>query len=140
MANSRYILLEFPSTAFPTQILSGILECTGAGKLPIIAHAERYDAFRHDPTLTEEALKLGARIQLNADSIMGKHGFFVKRFCHKLLKAEKVHFIASDAHDLRRRPPVLLPCYKRICKKYGEKYAKRIFWKNPRAILENKTL
>jgi protein-tyrosine phosphatase len=138
MAGSRYILLEFASTAFRSQILSGITECISAGKIPIIAHAERYNAFRNDPALTDDVLKLGARIQLNADSVMGKHGFFVKRFCHKLLKAEKVHFIASDAHDLRKRPPNLLPCYKRICKKYGEKYAKRLFRKNPRALIENK--
>lgn len=137
MADSRYMLLEFASTAFRSQILSGVIECLSAGKVPIIAHAERYNAFRQDSVLADEVLELGAYIQLNADSVMGRHGFGIKRFCHKLLKAEKVQFIASDAHDLQKRPPVLLPCYKRICKKYGEAYAKDIFWKNPRAIMEN---
>ena len=108
--------------------------------MPIIAHAERYSAFCYDPTLTDEVLKMGARIQLNADSVMGRHGLRVKRFCHRLLKAEQVHFIASDTHDLKRRTPNLLPCYKRICKKYGEKYAKRLFWKNPRALIENRKI
>ena len=137
MAASRYVLLEFSNTAFRTHIITGVLECLSAEKVPIIAHAERYGAFRQDPALTEEVLKLGALIQLNADSVMGKRGFGVKRFCRKLLKAEKVHFIASDAHDKKHRPPVLYACYKHICKKYGEKYAKAIFWKNPRAIIEN---
>lgn len=137
MTNSRYVLLEFASTAFRTQIISGIIQCLSAGKTPIIAHAERYSAFCHDPSLTDEVLKMGALIQLNADSVMGRYGLLVKRFCHRLLKAQKVHFIASDAHDPKRRPPNLLPCYKRICKKYGEKYAKRLFWRNPRALIEN---
>lgn len=140
MADSRYVLLEFASTAFRAQIISGIIQCISAEKVPIIAHAERYSAFLTDLSLVDEVLKMGAYIQLNADSVMGKHGFFVKRFCRKLLKAEKVHFIASDAHDPKRRPPNLLRCYNRICKKYGEKYAKRLFWRNPHAIIENKKI
>ena len=140
MADSRYVLLEFAPTAFRPQIISGIIQCLSVGKVPIIAHAERYNTFRNDPTLVDDVLKMGAYIQLNADSVMGKHGFFVKRFCHKLLKAEKVHFIASDAHDLKYRPPKLIRCYHRICKKYGETYAKRLFWRNPRAITENKKI
>ncbi len=137
LCNSRYVLLEFSPTAFRAQITTGIAECLTAGKVPIIAHAERYDVFRQDRSLTDDVIKLGALIQLNADSVMGKRGLGAKRFCHKLLKAEKVHFIASDAHDKKHRPPVLLPCYNKICKKYGEKYAKRLFWRNPRAIIEN---
>ena len=137
LCDSRYVLLEFSPTVFRSQIATGIAECLTAGKVPIIAHAERYDVFRQDRSLTDDVIKMGALIQLNADSVMGKRGFGVKRFCHKLLKAEKVHFIASDAHDMVRRRPVLLPCYNRICKKYGQKYAKRLFWHNPRAIIEN---
>ena len=137
LCDSRYVLLEFSPTAFPVLIKTGIIESLSAGKVPIIAHAERYDAFRVDRFLAEDAIKMGALIQLNADSVLGKRGLGTKRFCHKLLKAEMVHFIASDAHDRKRRPPVLLSCYNRICKKYGEKYAKRLFWRNPRAIIEN---
>ena len=137
LCDSRYVLLEFSPTAFPVLIKTGIVESLSAGKVPIIAHTERYDAFRADRSLAEDVIKMGALIQLNADSVLGKQGLGTKRFCHKLLKAEMVHFIASDAHDLKRRPPVLLPCYNHIYKKYGEKYAKRLFWRNPRAILEN---
>lgn len=137
LCNSRYVLLEFSPTVFRAQITTGIAECLTAGKVPIIAHAERYDVFRQDRSLSDDVIKLGALLQVNADSVMGRRGLGVKRLCHKLLKGEKVHFIASDAHDRNHRPPVLLPCYNKICKKYGEKYAKRLFWRNPRAIIEN---
>jgi protein-tyrosine phosphatase len=136
MCDSRYVLLEFASTAFRSHIVSAIRECEDIDKIPIIAHAERYDAFHQDASLVDEVLRMGARIQLNADSIMGKCGFRVKRLCHKLLKAKKVHFVASDAHDSKYRRPVLLPCYNRIRKKYGEEYAKQLFWYNPRTLIE----
>ena len=140
MAKSRYMLLEFSTIAFNNQILAGVRDCLACGYIPILAHAERYDALRCDSDLLEQVLRLGARIQLNADSVMGKTGFRVKRFCHRLLKAEKVHFIASDAHDLRLRPPTLSKCYARVSKKYGEKYARRLFWQNPRALADGKEL
>ena len=140
MAKSRYMLLEFPTTVFRPNVIAGIRDCLDAGYVPILAHAERYDIFRLDPTLTDEVLALGARIQLNADSVMGKWGFSVKRFCHRLIKEEKAQFIASDAHDLKNRPPKLKDCYLRVRTKYGEDTARKLFWQNPRAVMENRPI
>ena len=137
LCDSRYVLLEFSYTAFRSQFTTGIKECLAAGKVPIIAHPERYEVFRLDRFLVDDVLNMGALLQLNADSVMGKQGRRIKRFCHKLLRAEKAHFIASDAHDTKRRSPILLPCYHKVCKKYGEKYAKTLFWRNPYAIIED---
>lgn len=138
--DSQYVLLEFRSSALRSQITMGVSEVVRCGLTPIIAHAERYDIFLSDPTLADEVLYMGALLQLNADSVMGAHGFFVKRFCHKLLKAQKVHFIASDAHDQKIRPPMLRDCYCRVSKKYGQEYAWAVFRENARAVLENRTL
>ena len=136
MNGSDCVLLEFRTCALRSQIIMGISEITRCGFTPIIAHVERYDIFRTDPTLTDEVLNMGAHIQLNADSIMGAYGFSVKRFCHKLLKARKVHFVATDAHDRKKRPPLLQSCFLLICKKYGQDYAARIFYKNAQAFVE----
>jgi len=138
MANSRYMLLEFPTTVFRPNVIAGIRDCIDAGYVPILAHAERYDIFRLDRTLTDEVLEMGALIQLNADSVMGKWGIRVKRFCQRLILAEKAHFIASDAHDKRQRPPKLSACYSYVCKKYGERIAKKLFWQNPRAVMDDR--
>jgi len=140
MYHSRYILLEFTSTAFSTLIVSALRECAGHGFIPIVAHAERCDAFRNDPALIGQAIEIGARIQLNADSVMGKLGLRIKRFCQTLLEAGQVHFIASDAHDAVHRPPLLKECYLHISEKYGEDYAKKLFWENPQAMLKNEDI
>ena len=77
---------------------------------------------------------------MNADSVMGKHGFGVKRFCHKLLQRQQAHFIGSDAHDMVNRPPLLRDCFLHIHKKYGDEYAARVFYENAQAVVENRMI
>lgn len=134
---SAYCLLEFRTNTLRSQILMGVSEMIRHGFTPIIAHAERYDVFRSDRTLADEVLQQGALIQLNADSVLGRHGLGVKWFCERLLKQRKAHFIATDAHDAQKRPPLLRECWWRIYKKYGAAYATELFYGNAAAVLEN---
>lgn len=136
--NTQYVLLEFQEESFRSRILDGILEVLNFGYIPIIAHAERYEAFRKYPHLVDEVTELGALIQINAQSVLGKGGYGIKRYCHKLLKDHMVHFVATDAHDLNKRPPDLKLCYQRIRKKYGQFYADALFVRNGRAVLAGK--
>lgn len=138
--NSRYVLLEFAYSMLRFQIQSGVLELINCGYVPIIAHAERCGTFYRFPGLLDELLEMGALMQVNADSVMGKCGFSAKRFCHKLLKGQKVHFIASDAHNISTRKPVLKLCYEKVCKKYGKSYADKIFIENAQAVTEGRGL
>jgi len=140
MCGSEYALLEFSNKTLRSRVVSAVLNTLHLGYTPIIAHAERYEVFRKDESLLDEVLDLGALIQLNADSVMGKHGFGVKRFCHRLLKTEQAHFIASDAHDAAHRPPLLRECYLKVNKKYGGEYAARVFYENAQAVIENRTI
>lgn len=137
---SQYVLMDFWSGALRSQIIMGVSEILGCGFTPIIAHVERYGVFQKDTTLSDEILEMGALIQLNAASIMGDYGFKLKRLCHRLLKAQKVHFVASDAHNEKKRPPLLKACYLRICRKYGQAYADKLFCENPQAVIENRML
>lgn len=138
--DSQYCLLEFKPTTLRSQIITGISETMRYGFIPIVAHAERYEAFRTDKTLTDEVLDMGVLIQLNADSVMGKHGKNVMRFCERLLKEEKAHFIASDAHDTQHRTPLLRDCWWKVYKKCGFEYASQVFYDNAQAVIENKII
>lgn len=133
--DTQYVLLEFQQGSFQSRILDGVLEVLNFGYVPIIAHVERYEAFRQHPNLAGELTELGALLQVNADSVLGKGGLGVKRYCHRLLKAHLVHFIATDAHDQRVRQPVLGLCYHKIRKRYGQAYADALFIRNGHAVL-----
>lgn len=138
--DSGYTLLEFRTNSLRSHIITGVSETVRCGFIPIIAHVERYDVCRADPALVEALLDLGALLQFNADSVLGERGFGVKRFCHQLLKERKVHFIASDAHDAVRRPPLLRECFLKLYKKYGAEYAEELFYGNAQAVIENQTV
>lgn len=137
MNGSRYCLLEFQPGSLRSQIVIGVSEMVRNGFVPIIAHAERYAIFRKDKTLVDEVLEIGALIQLNADSIMGKHGLGVLMFCKKLLKEQKAHFVASDAHNEKDRPPLLRDCWWKVYKLCGKEYAVKLFHDNAQWIIEN---
>ena len=140
MADSQYVLLEFQTRALRSQVVTAVAETARYGYTPIIAHAERYDIFRKEPSLVEDVMRYGALIQLNADSVLGKHGWGVKWFCHKVLKARNAHFIASDAHDSQHRTPLLRECFLRVHKKYGAEYAVQVFFHNAQAVIEDRTI
>lgn len=134
--NTQYVLLEFRDHAFRSRIIEGTLEVLNFGFVPILAHVERYEAFRNNPELAEELIHLGALIQINADSVMGRMGFGAKRFVHRLLRNHQVHFVATDAHSLNKRRPTLKDCYEKISRKYGKERACLLLYKNARTVLE----
>lgn len=137
---SEYCLLEFRNSVLRSQVITGVSEMIRYGYTPIIAHAERYDIFRRETALTYEILEMGALIQLNAMSVLGRNGWATKRFCDHLLRNHQAHFIASDAHDMAVRPPLLCECWRRISKKYGIEYARALFYYNAQAIIDKNTI
>lgn len=135
MNGTDYVLLEFDFGARHREVYAGVDGMLSCGFVPIIAHAERYACFLEKKELAEELCRAGVLIQLNADSILGKTGYKVKRYCHRLLEDELVHFIASDGHDLDVRQPVLRECYQKVAKKYAPEYADALFRENALRLL-----
>lgn len=127
MNGTKFILLEFATSVTPSQVYAAIDEAQRWGLKIIVAHVERYDCFRRNFQMAEELWKMGVLLQLNADSILGKWGFSMKRYCHKMLKMGLAHFVASDAHDPEHRTPELSACFDRVRGKYSEDYAQYLF-------------
>lgn len=138
LANSSYVLMEFAPTDVYQTIWNYVSELSVHGWKPVIAHVERYECCRKDIGLVKELSELGARIQVNAGAVMGGNGMRVKRFCRKLMDEDLIDFIASDAHDEKRRQPNLGECARYVTKKYGQEYAHRIFVENPEKILRDR--
>lgn len=130
-----FCLIEFGTMSRSSTVRQAIWELVRYGYTPIIAHAERYSTFVQNPSLVEEVLSMGALIQINADSVLGRNGFKTKRFCARMLKRRQVHFIGSDAHDLSRRRPKLYACWKKVLRKYGPDYASELFCSNAQAVI-----
>ena len=135
MNGSQYCLMEFHPSALRSWVVAGVWEMIRFGYIPIIAHPERYAVFRKDRTLTDEVLQMGALLQLNAESILGRRGLGVSMFCNRLLKERKAHFVASDAHNAMSRPPLLRDCWWKVYKRYGGEYARKLFHGNAQRMI-----
>ena len=137
MLGSRYVLTEFSTNDSFVTVRNYIYELITKGYRPIVAHVERYFCCQ-EPERIQELKKLGAQIQINADSVLGYEGHTIKKFCAGLMKDDLVDFIGSDAHNLEGRKMNLGKCAIYVRKKMGQDYAEEIFVDNPRRIWKSR--
>ena len=138
--NGRYFLVEFPMGSMPDFVLKSFFTQYGKEYTPIIAHPERYTRVIQNPNEAYMLVEKGACLQVNAGSILGVFGGTVKEVAFKLLDANLVHLIASDAHDLKARPLRLQAAFERVAEKYGQEKARRLFAENPSRTLRGENL
>ena len=128
------LLTEFSGRHSAGEMLQAVETILSHGYTPLIAHAERYPATTVE--LIEALRKAGAKIQVNADAVLGYDGRFVKRLVWTLLKKDLADVIAPDAHSTLARPPRMQECFAAIRKKLGEEQAKKLMLENPKTILQ----
>lgn len=101
---SRYLLCEYSLRPFdPDKALLFAEEIIERGLVPIIAHPERYPTFHECPDIVPELHEMGARFQVNADSLTGRLGPAVCDFAADLLTNGFADVIATDAHGVTHR-------------------------------------
>lgn len=137
---TRYILIEFMSTAIFKDIREGLNQLIYAGYIPVLAHTERYHCLINNPHLVEELVRIGAYIQVNFSCLTKSIFSPKKRLCIKLFKMNYIHFLGTDAHGIRGRAPYIHRPVKILRRKFGEAAVRRLLWDNPMTMLEDKHL
>ena len=133
--NSNTILLEFPFSRVPVNYEQVLMKIIERGVEIVIAHPERIEDFRKDFSHIEKLKKLGCKFQVTAGSVVGKFGFFIRRFAHKLIKEKACDFIASDVHNLRARTFYIQEAVDVITRKYGKEMAENLFISNQKKYI-----
>lgn len=139
LADSQYILIEFLPNVLYSSLYRIVRESVAAQYLPILAHVERYGALREKGRM-EELIEAGAYMQMNYRRIGGKWYEETARWCRKMLKEEKIHFLGTDMHNTRERKPRTQEAEVWMEKHLDSRYFKEISFKNARQILANKTI
>ncbi|MGD8388957.1 MAG: hypothetical protein PVG49_17555 [Desulfobacteraceae bacterium] len=103
----KYLLLELPSQSLPTNLKEEIFRLRIGGVTPIITHPERNMALAQDSKILFDLIEMGALVQVTAMSLTGGFGEFVRGVSERLLEQRLIQIIATDAHSLAGRPPVL---------------------------------
>jgi protein-tyrosine phosphatase len=117
-----------------------IHELSVSGVTPVIAHPERNLQFVREPELLESFVRKGAISQITAASLLGELGRGALGASAEFFSRGLVHLVASDAHNLDRRPPRLAAARERVRRDWGEDAELLLFEVNPRAILDGKPI
>lgn len=136
LGDTDFVLIEFRESAGKRYIIDRCHEVMNGGYCPIIAHAERCEALRENMELLQRLVGMGVYVQMNAGSIMGQAGLKSKWFCKKVMKRNLLHFVGSDAHNLKKQKPNLEKCARYLEKKMGADYRDQILILNPKEIIE----
>jgi protein-tyrosine phosphatase len=82
----------------------------------------------------------GCAVQITASVLTGSWGDRAAESAQWLLKKKVVHFLATDAHDITRRPPNLSEARKVVAKNFGEEIADALVEGNPGAVIRNQPI
>ena len=105
------------------------------GYQPILAHIERYEVLREKCRI-EELTEMGALMQMNYRRIDGKWYEETTRWCRKMLREGKIHFLATDMHNTKTRKPMTDGAEVWLKKHLEKQYIAEICYKNARKIIK----
>ena len=132
---SRVMLLEFPPAQIPVGAMKAVEFFLARGVVPMIAHPERNKDVIRNWRAIEPFVKAGCLLQLTAASVCGMFGDQALTTSQQLLEAGWVTVLATDAHNLEHRPPVLAEGRQAIEERYGEPAAELLTQVNPGLIV-----
>jgi protein-tyrosine phosphatase len=135
LSGSRYLLMEFPQYVLPPHMDDLIFNLRQRKIIPVITHPERHMPLMNDPSALVKLRASGALYQITAMSITGDFGRDARTFSLSMIEKGLADFVASDAHNPDRRPPVLSKAYRETERLFGSEIADRLFFHNPMKIL-----
>lgn len=129
----RAFLFEIPPEEIPARFEEALFQLVVKGRLPVMAHPERYRGFWDD---ADRLARIGGSCALVVDlgAVAGYHGWTVTRVARRLVSERVVHAAASDVHepgDVRAAAEGIAW----IKKKLGAAAVTRLCDENPRRIL-----
>ena len=117
----QYLLVELADFAIPPTMDDTLHHLQLEGLSPIITHPERNGLIRAKPERLYRWLHQGCFVQITAGSLLGRFGEHTMRLVEKWLAEDRVHFFASDAHNLSGRPLALEGSLREDGRHCGEK-------------------
>lgn len=128
--NQQFMLLEFPHSHIPAGSDLLVKHLLKKNITPVIAHPERNRDLLKSPDKIKPFVRLGCWFQVTANSITGHFGDECQALAISYIEQGYIQIIASDAHNLKRRPPVLSEARCKVTALFGEEKAQQLFYDN----------
>ena len=131
-----HVLLELPHELyFP---LEGILDALSRqGLIGVLSHPERNRGILRDCEILGPLVDAGCLMQVTAGSLMGTFGPASQRLSEWMLAEGLVHFVATDAHGVRSRRPLMRRAFDRVAELTDEQAAVDLCSKHPGLVATN---
>lgn len=119
-----YLLLEMPFETWSSLTIREVQRILiNQGKMPIIAHIERYFKWQSTNRRMAELMDSGMIFQTNAEALSNSK---TKRKIMHLIKDNRIQLLGSDCHNLTDRKPNIDFASSVIKRKLGEKTLERM--------------
>lgn len=137
LAESAYLLLEPAHHVAPPGFERSVFELVAAGYVPVITHPERLSWISDHYDVFGRLVKGGAWMQITAGSLTGRFGSDARYWGERMLDEGLVHLLATDAHGLGNRPPLLAEGRRAAEKWVGAEEAVRLVVDRPQVIIDH---
>ncbi|HWH93406.1 MAG TPA: CpsB/CapC family capsule biosynthesis tyrosine phosphatase [Baekduia sp.] len=101
------LLVECPFASVVPQFETLVVRLQERGFRVVLAHPERSPAFLREPELLRRLVRRGALGSLTGASFAGRFGRTARRYACWAIDEGLAHDVATDAHDVARRAPLL---------------------------------
>lgn len=136
--HSKYMLIEFAFDVDPDWANRTLKLVQQMGRIPVIAHAERYEFVQNQLSILYQWKKNGYHIQINKGSFLGRFGRRARHAAYFMMDHNLVTVIASDAHGPDRRTTYMTEAYNELRVEYPKEYLNILFRENPKRICQDR--
>jgi protein-tyrosine phosphatase len=137
LADTRYVLVEPPHHIAPPRMEELFFSLLVAGYVPILTHPERLTWIQSHYQVIQRLVHAGVWMQVTAGSLTGGFGRNARYWGERMLDEGCVHLLATDAHDVSRRPPNLSQAREFAAERLGDTEAQHLVVTRPEGVLRN---
>jgi protein-tyrosine phosphatase len=137
LADTRYVLVEPPHHVAPPRLEEMFFSLLVAGYVPILTHPERLTWIQSHYQVIQRLVHSGIWMQVTAGSLSGAFGRNARYWGERMLDEGCIHILATDAHDVNRRPPNLSQGRELAAKRVGDTEAQHLVVTRPEGVLRN---
>ena len=135
--DTRYFLFEPPHHVAPPRLDHAAFDLMAAGYQPVLTHPERLTWIEGHYDLMRRLMRAGVWMQITAGSLTGRFGRRPRYWAERMVDEGLIHIVATDAHDLTKRPPLLAEAREALVGRVGEDEATHMVVTRPRGILSD---
>lgn len=130
------LLLELPHSHIPPGSEQLIYWLKAHGVIPMVAHPERNRDILANYNKAAWLKGKGVLFQLTAGAITGTFGYKVQDCALKMLRDGFADIVATDTHNVHKRPPELAGAFQHLRDEFGSDMSQDLCINKPREIAE----